>query len=109
MNNKLFVLSINFNKGCTQPQRVAAMTVAKRVSDEIGCELGTTVGYEIRFESCTSKDTVIKFMTDSIMILECLTDRDFDQYSAIIIDEAQERSLYTDVLFGLLRYYWKMF
>lgn len=79
------------------------MSVAKRVADEVGCELGTTVGYAIRFEDCTSNQTVIKYMTDGILLRECLTERDLDQYSAVIMDEAHERSLNTDVLFGLLR------
>ncbi|RCN52775.1 putative pre-mRNA-splicing factor ATP-dependent RNA helicase PRP16 [Ancylostoma caninum] len=89
--------------GCTQPRRVAAMSVAKRVADEMGVELGQEVGYAIRFEDCTSEKTVIKFMTDGILLRECLGDGDLDQYSAIIMDEAHERSLNTDVLFGLLR------
>ena len=89
--------------GCTQPRRVAAMSVAKRVSEEVGCELGARVGYSIRFEDVTSKDTVIKYMTDGILLRESLRDSDLDKYSAIIMDEAHERSLNTDVLFGLLR------
>lgn len=89
--------------GCTQPRRVAAMSVAKRVSDEMGVELGQECGYAIRFEDCTSENTRIKYMTDGILLRECLGDRDLDQYSAIIMDEAHERSLNTDVLFGLLR------
>ncbi|KAK6744301.1 hypothetical protein RB195_011168 [Necator americanus] len=89
--------------GCTQPRRVAAMSVAKRVADEMGVELGQEVGYAIRFEDCTSEKTVIKYMTDGILLRECLGDGDLDQYSAIIMDEAHERSLNTDVLFGLLR------
>ncbi|KAK6011112.1 hypothetical protein OSTOST_23814, partial [Ostertagia ostertagi] len=89
--------------GCTQPRRVAAMSVAKRVADEMDVELGQEVGYAIRFEDCTSEKTVIKYMTDGILLRECLGDGDLDQYSAIIMDEAHERSLNTDVLFGLLR------
>lgn len=89
--------------GCTQPRRVAAMSVAKRVADEMGVELGQEVGYAIRFEDCTSERTIIKYMTDGILLRECLGDGDLDQYSAIIMDEAHERSLNTDVLFGLLR------
>uniref|UniRef100_A0A0N5A8Z8 RNA helicase n=1 Tax=Syphacia muris TaxID=451379 RepID=A0A0N5A8Z8_9BILA len=89
--------------GCTQPRRVAAMSVAKRVSDEMGVELGQECGYAIRFEDCTSENTCIKYMTDGILLRECLGDSDLDQYSAIIMDEAHERSLNTDVLFGLLR------
>lgn len=89
--------------GCTQPRRVAAMSVAKRVSDEMASPLGKTVGYAIRFEDCTSEDTVIKYMTDGILLRESLREPDLDNYSAIIMDEAHERSLNTDVLFGLLR------
>ncbi|CAG8483865.1 6782_t:CDS:10 [Rhizophagus irregularis] len=89
--------------GCTQPRRVAAMSVAKRVSEEMECKLGTTVGYAIRFEDCTSESTVIKYMTDGVMLRESLKEPDLDHYSAIIMDEAHERSLQTDVLMGLLR------
>lgn len=89
--------------GCTQPRRVAAMSVAKRVSEEVGCELGSDVGYSIRFEDCTSKDTVIKYMTDGVLLRESLRDPDLENYSAIIMDEAHERSLHTDVLFGILK------
>ncbi|XP_018563364.1 pre-mRNA-splicing factor ATP-dependent RNA helicase PRP16 [Anoplophora glabripennis] len=89
--------------GCTQPRRVAAMSVAKRVSDEMGTQLGDEVGYAIRFEDCTSENTVIKYMTDGILLRESLREPDLDHYSAIIMDEAHERSLSTDVLFGLLR------
>jgi pre-mRNA-splicing factor ATP-dependent RNA helicase DHX38/PRP16 len=79
------------------------MSVAKRVSDEVGCELGDEVGYSIRFEDCTSEKTIIKYMTDGILLRESLREPDLDQYSCIIMDEAHERSLNTDVLFGLLR------
>lgn len=89
--------------GCTQPRRVAAMSVAKRVSDEMASSLGDQVGYAIRFEDCTSKNTVIKYMTDGILLRESLREGDLDRYSVIIMDEAHERSLSTDVLFGLLR------
>ncbi|KAG8230357.1 hypothetical protein J437_LFUL000628 [Ladona fulva] len=89
--------------GCTQPRRVAAMSVAKRVSDEMGTSLGDEVGYAIRFEDCTSEKTIIKYMTDGILLRESLREPDLDNYSAIIMDEAHERSLSTDVLFGLLR------
>ena len=89
--------------GCTQPRRVAAMSVAKRVSEEMGCELGEEVGYAIRFEDCTSEKTIIKYMTDGILLRESLNEPDMDRYSAIVMDEAHERSLNTDVLFGLLK------
>ena len=66
-------------------------------------QLGQDVGYAIRFEDCTSEKIIIKYMTDGILLRECLGDGTLDQYSAIIMDEAHERSLNTDVLFGLLR------
>lgn len=65
--------------------------------------LGEEIGYAIRFEDCTSDKTVIKYMTDGILLRESLREPDLDNYSAIIMDEAHERSLSTDVLFGLLR------
>ncbi|CAL8243662.1 unnamed protein product [Lota lota] len=89
--------------GCTQPRRVAAMSVAKRVSEETASNLGEEIGYAIRFEDCTSEKTVIKYMTDGILLRESLRESDLDHYSAVIMDEAHERSLNTDVLFGLLR------
>ncbi|KAL4065767.1 P-loop containing nucleoside triphosphate hydrolase protein [Scleroderma yunnanense] len=89
--------------GCTQPRRVAAMSVAKRVSEEMECQLGGLVGYAIRFEDCTSAATKIKYMTDGVLQRESLNEGDLDRYSVIILDEAHERSLSTDVLMGLLR------
>lgn len=89
--------------GCTQPRRVAAMSVAKRVAEEMSVPLGGEVGYTIRFEDETSEDTVIKYMTDGVLLRESLRDQDLDSYSAIVMDEAHERSLFTDVLLGLLR------
>ncbi|KAK3726768.1 hypothetical protein QZH41_010426, partial [Actinostola sp. cb2023] len=89
--------------GCTQPRRVAAMSVAKRVSEEMNCHLGDEVGYAIRFEDVTSEKTMIKYMTDGILLRESLRESDLDHYSVVIMDEAHERSLNTDVLFGLLR------
>lgn len=89
--------------GCTQPRRVAAMSVAKRVSEEVGCRLGQEVGYTIRFEDCTSPETRIKFMTDGMLQRECLIDPMCSNYSVIMLDEAHERTIATDVLFGLLK------
>ena len=89
--------------GCTQPRRVAAVSVAKRVSEEVGCELGKQIGYSIRFEDVTSKETKIKYMTDGVLLRESLMDGELNQYSCIVMDEAHERSLNTDVLFGILR------
>ncbi|KAH8051038.1 helicase [Aureococcus anophagefferens] len=89
--------------GCTQPRRVAAMSVAKRVAEEFGCELGAEVGYSIRFEDCTSPATVLKYMTDGMLMREYLADNDLGRYAALILDEAHERTIHTDVLFGLLK------
>ena len=89
--------------GCTQPRRVAAMSVAARVSDEVGCRIGEEVGYTIRFEDKTSDRTRIKYMTDGIMQREILLDPELHKYSVIMLDEAHERTIATDVLFGLLK------
>ncbi|XP_042498824.1 probable pre-mRNA-splicing factor ATP-dependent RNA helicase DEAH5 [Macadamia integrifolia] len=89
--------------GCTQPRRVAAMSVAKRVAEEFGCRLGEEVGYAIRFEDCTGPDTVIKYMTDGMLLMEILIDESLSQYSVIMLDEAHERTIHTDVLFALLK------
>ena len=89
--------------GCTQPRRVAAMSVAKRVAEEYGCLLGQEVGYTIRFEDCTSEKTIIKYMTDGFLLREALIDSEMRSYSCIMLDEAHERSISTDVLFGLLK------
>lgn len=89
--------------GCTQPRRVAAMSVAKRVAEEWGCRLGQEVGYCIRFEDHTSPSTLIKYMTDGMLLREALLDAQLTQYSVIMLDEAHERTLDTDVLFGLLK------
>ena len=89
--------------GCTQPRRVAAMSVSKRVAEEFGCRLGQEVGYSIRFEDCTSPETVIKYMTDGMWLRECLVDTELTRYSLIMLDEAHERTIHTDVLFGLLK------
>ncbi|XP_030013911.1 pre-mRNA-splicing factor ATP-dependent RNA helicase DHX16 [Sphaeramia orbicularis] len=89
--------------GCTQPRRVAAMSVAARVAEEVSVKLGNEVGYSIRFEDCTSERTVLKYMTDGMLLREFLTEPDLASYSVIIIDEAHERTLHTDILFGLIK------
>eukprot|EP00906_Rhabdomonas_costata_P005782 RCo008591 len=88
---------------CTQPRRVAAMSVAARVAVEMDQKLGRECGYRIRFEDCTSEKTVIVYMTDGMMLREFLTEPDLGGYSVIIVDEAHERSLHTDVVFGLVK------
>lgn len=88
---------------CTQPRRIAARSVAERVAAERGCDIGSEVGYSIRFEDRTSTETSIKFVTDGILIREILGDSVLDRYSCVIIDEAHERSLNTDILLGLTK------
>jgi pre-mRNA-splicing factor ATP-dependent RNA helicase DHX16 len=89
--------------GCTQPRRVAAMSVAARVAQEKNVKLGHEVGYSIRFEDCTSDRTVIKYMTDGMLLREFLNEPDLASYSVMMIDEAHERTLDTDILFGLVK------
>ncbi|KAI7859585.1 P-loop containing nucleoside triphosphate hydrolase protein [Circinella umbellata] len=88
---------------CTQPRRVAAMSVAQRVADEMDVELGQEVGYNIRFEDNTSPKTFLKYMTDGMLLREAMSDPKLSRYSAIILDEAHERTLNTDILMGLLK------
>lgn len=88
---------------CTQPRRVAAVTVATRVAQERNCKLGHEVGYSIRFEDKTTSRTKIKFVTDGVLLRECMGNNDLIDYDIIILDEAHERSLQTDILMGLLR------
>lgn len=89
--------------GCTQPRRVAAMSVAARVAQEMGVKLGHEVGYSIRFEDCTSEKTLLKYMTDGMLLREFLNEPDLRSYSVLMIDEAHERTLHTDILFGLVK------
>ncbi len=89
--------------GCTQPRRVAAMSVAARVAEEMGVKVGNEVGYSIRFEDATSDKTVLKYMTDGMLLRELLTEPDLGAYSALMIDEAHERTVATDIACGLLK------
>eukprot|EP00405_Crypthecodinium_cohnii_P043093 CAMPEP_0206560412 /NCGR_PEP_ID=MMETSP0325_2-20121206/20997_1 /ASSEMBLY_ACC=CAM_ASM_000347 /TAXON_ID=2866 /ORGANISM="Crypthecodinium cohnii, Strain Seligo" /LENGTH=1039 /DNA_ID=CAMNT_0054062145 /DNA_START=73 /DNA_END=3188 /DNA_ORIENTATION=+ len=89
--------------GCTQPRRVAAMSVAARVAKECGVKLGHEVGYNIRFEDCTTDRTVIEYMTDGMLLRSFLNEPDMSSYSVMVVDEAHERTLHTDVLFGLVK------
>ena len=82
---------------------MAACSVAKRVAEEYGCGVGEHVGYSIRFDDCTSPETAIKYMTDGMLMREYLADNDLKRYSALMLDEAHERTIHTDVLFGLLK------
>lgn len=96
-NNKKLLVAV------TQPRRVAATSVAKRVADERGCRLGEEVGYSIRFEDRTGPRTRIKYMTDGVLVRECLEDPYLSRYGVVMLDEAHERSIDTDILFGLLK------
>ncbi|KAI5678910.1 hypothetical protein M9H77_09860 [Catharanthus roseus] len=89
--------------GITQPRRVAAVSVAKRVAEECGVPLGQKVGYAIRFDDATSSSTRIKYLTDGLLLRESLLDPSLSKYSVIIVDEAHERTIHTDVLLGLLK------
>ena len=89
--------------GCTQPRKVAAVGVSKRVADEVGCELGTTVGYAVRLDNRSGPSTQIKFMTEGVLLREVIHDPDVAKYSVIVLDEAHERSIDTDVLLGVLK------
>ncbi|BAM39511.1 DEAD-box family helicase [Theileria orientalis strain Shintoku] len=87
----------------TQPRRVAAMSVATRVAEEMDVELGVTVGYSIRFEDKYCDKTLLKFMTDGMLLKEITTDRTLSNYGMVVLDEAHERTIATDVLFGLFK------
>jgi pre-mRNA-splicing factor ATP-dependent RNA helicase DHX16 len=79
------------------------MSVAARVAEEMDVRLGQEVGYSIRFEDNTSDKTVVKYMTDGMLLREFLNEPTLEGYSVMIIDEAHERTLHTDVLFGLVK------
>ncbi len=89
--------------GCTQPRRVAAITVSQRIAEEMGEDPGRSVGYKIRFEDRTSADVFIKIMTDGILLMEAQADPFLNGYDTIIVDEAHERSLNIDFVLGMLK------
>src|SRR5580658_3679567 len=89
--------------GHTQPRRLAARTVAERIAEELGSPLGETVGYQVRFTDVSADDTLIKLMTDGILLNELARDRKLSRYDTLIIDEAHERSLNIDFILGFLR------
>ncbi|GAA6038833.1 hypothetical protein JCM8097_002918 [Rhodosporidiobolus ruineniae] len=88
---------------CTQPRRVAAISLANRVAAEVGTHVGGLVGYTVRFDDRSSRGTRLKYATDGALLAEMLGDRDLDAYDVVILDEAHERSLRTDMLMGFLK------
>jgi pre-mRNA-splicing factor ATP-dependent RNA helicase DHX16 len=102
-----YIVEENINQGkkvgITQPRRVAAMSVAARVAEERGARLGGEVGYSVRFEAKTSDNTLIKFLTDGMLLRELTTDPLLSEYGVIMLDEAHERTLSTDVLLAFLK------
>ncbi|RZC50922.1 hypothetical protein C5167_019351 [Papaver somniferum] len=89
--------------GETGSGKTTQMTQTKRVAQELGCLLGEEVGYAVRFEDHTGPDTVIKYMTDGMLLREIMVDENLSRYSVIMLDEAHERTIHTDVLSGLLK------
>src|ERR1700692_2771357 len=89
--------------GHTQPRRLAARTVAERIAEELGSPLGETVGYKVRFTDVSADSTLVKLMTDGILLNELARDRQLQRYDTLIIDEAHERSLNIDFILGYLR------
>ncbi|XP_050049430.1 putative pre-mRNA-splicing factor ATP-dependent RNA helicase PRP1 isoform X2 [Dermacentor andersoni] len=88
---------------CTQPRRVAAMSVAARVAEEMDVAIGQEVGYSIRFEDCSSPKTLLKYMTDGMLLREAMSDPLLEAYGVVLLDEAHERTLATDILMGVLK------
>ncbi|EGG04572.1 uncharacterized protein MELLADRAFT_88608 [Melampsora larici-populina 98AG31] len=87
----------------TQPRRVAAISLATRVSEEMGCELGSQVGYTVRFDDCSNSATALKYVTDGTLLQELLSDELLSTYDVVILDEVHERSLRTDMLMGFMK------
>ncbi|KAH8879245.1 P-loop containing nucleoside triphosphate hydrolase protein [Thozetella sp. PMI_491] len=102
-----FVLYDEFSGGkmvaCTQPRRLAAISVAKRVAEEMDVPLGEKVGYSVRFDHATSTQTRLRYMTEGVLLREAISDGSFSKYSCIIIDEAHERTIIADVLMAMLK------
>ncbi|KAJ4898381.1 putative pre-mRNA-splicing factor ATP-dependent RNA helicase [Raphanus sativus] len=89
--------------GCTQPHRVAAISAARRVAEEMDVKIGEEVGYTVRFEDCSSSRTVLKYLTNDVLLREARADPLLARYKVIILDEVHDRSLATDLLVGILK------
>lgn len=89
--------------GVTQPRRVAAMSVARRVAAEMGEEVGQRVGYSVRFDDCTTDATRLRYLTDGMLLREAVSNPTLRRYSVIVVDEAHERSLQTDMMISILK------
>ncbi|KAK7870441.1 hypothetical protein R5R35_000729 [Gryllus longicercus] len=102
-----FMHEVNMEKsgiiGITQPRRVAAITLSSRVAEEMDCKQGELVGYTVRFEDVTSSHTKLKYLTDGMLLREAMLDNLLMAYSIIVLDEAHERTVHTDVLFGIVK------
>ena len=88
---------------CNAARRVAAITVAKRVAEEMDVPLGGKVGYKVRFDNTTSTETRVKYMTDGMLLREAMVDASLQRYGFIVLDEAHERTLHTDILIGVVK------
>ncbi|MGL5900468.1 MAG: helicase-related protein, partial [Lactobacillaceae bacterium] len=88
---------------CTQPRRIAAISVAKRVSKDLNTKVGDLVGYAVRFEDCISKNTRLRFVTDGILLREISQYQNLEKYDCIVIDEAHERTINIDILLGFCK------
>lgn len=99
-----FLMPLNKKRiAVTQPRRVAAASLATRVSEEYGCHLGEEIGYQVRFSNLTSHNTKVTYLTDGMLIRELMLDENLSKYSTIIIDEAHERTVLTDLTLGFLK------
>lgn len=99
-----FLIPLNKKRiAVTQPRRVAAASLATRVSEEFGCPLGEEIGYQVRFSNVTSHNTKVNYLTDGMLIRELMLDDKLSKYSTIVIDEAHERTVLTDLTLGFLK------
>lgn len=99
-----FLMPLNKKRiAVTQPRRVAAASLAARVSEEFGCNLGQEIGYQVRFSNITSHKTKVNYLTDGMLIRELMLDSSLRKYSTVIIDEAHERTVLTDLILGFLK------